>query len=111
MLSSERKMIDATPALDAINSIAEARHIADRAWFLSNPSLWPERQQQIVAIFERTILGQGFGFGEAHEAAQKLCAAQSKPCPDQYDLTFVIVPDVVDPEPAPDWNPLSSSGS
>jgi len=101
----------AAPSLDASNEAAEARHAADRAWFLSNTTLWPERQQQIVAVFDRTILGQGPDFIEAYEAAQQQCAAQSKPCPDQYDLTFIIVPDVVDPEPAADWDPLASTAT
>jgi DNA-binding NarL/FixJ family response regulator len=99
----------ATESLDAINSVAEARHITDRAWFLSNPALWPERQQQVVSVFDQTILGQGVDFGTAYEAARKQCAALSKPCPNQYDLTFVVVPDVVEPDPAPDWNPLKST--
>jgi hypothetical protein len=101
----------AVPSLNETNAVAEARHTADRAWFLSNPALWPERQQQIVAVFDRTILGQGPDFIEAYEAAQQQCAAQSKPCPDRYDLTFIIVPDVVDSEGASDWNPQESGAT
>jgi hypothetical protein len=96
----------AAPSLNDINAVAETRHIEDRAWFLSNPTLWPERQQQVVAVSNRTILGQGADFVAAYEDAQHECAAHSKSCPTQFDLTFVIVPDVVDPEPAADWDPL-----
>jgi hypothetical protein len=86
---------------------ADARHIADRAWFLSNPSLWPERQHLVVAVYNSAIVGQGPDYVEAFEAAQRGCALHSKPCPGKYDVTYIIVPDVVDPEPAADWDPLT----
>jgi hypothetical protein len=92
-------------SLDATNAAAEARHAADRAWFLSNPALWLEHQQQVVAVYERVILGYGANFGAAYEVAQQRCAAESRPCPTPYDLTFVVVPEVVDPEGPPEWDP------
>jgi hypothetical protein len=88
-----------------INAAAEGRHAADRAWFLSNPALWPEHQQQVVAVFERAILGHGVNFRAAYESARKRCAAESRPCPDQYDLTFIVVPAVVEPEGPPESEP------
>jgi hypothetical protein len=88
------------------DSGAETRHATDKAWFLSNPTLWSGRQQQVVAVFDRTILGEGPGFGTAYQTARQRCPVESKPCPDPYELTFIVVPDVVAPEGAPDWNPL-----
>jgi hypothetical protein len=69
----------AAPAFDATNPAAEARHDADRAWFLSNPALWPEHQQQVVAVYECAILGYGATFGAAYEAARQRCVAESRP--------------------------------
>ena len=80
--------------------LAEEQHTADRNWFLSNPAMWADRQDHIVAVFNREILGQGPDFVEAYQDAQRRCTEQSKPCPNKYDIAFVIVPDVVHAEPA-----------
>ena len=92
------------PSLDEVNAAAEARHAADRAWFLTTPELWPAHQQQVVAVFDRAVLGEGANFAAAYEVARQRCAAESRPCPSQYDLTFVVVPEVGDPEGPPAWD-------
>ena len=83
----------------------KAVHDDNRAWFFANPQLWPEYQNQVVAVFDKTVLGAGDRFTTAYQAAKDRCAADGKPCPDPYDVTFVVVPVVFPDLPEiPDWD-------
>ena len=88
-------------SLDAVNAAAEAKHVADRAWFLSDRTLWADRQEQVVAVFDRTVLGAGPGFRAAYEAAKQQSAAEAKSCPSPNDITFVVVPFLFDYDGVP----------
>ena len=64
----------------------------DREWYFAHPELWPQHQNQIVAVYNRTVLGDGVGYTKAYEAAKATCAASGITCPSPYDISFVIPP-------------------
>jgi len=78
--------------------------LSDRDWFLSNPDLFRSFSDRVVAVHDRTVLGSGADFGIAYLAAKEYCAAHHRVCPAPVDISFVVVPLLLDSDPTPpEW--------
>lgn len=85
--------------------LGERRHEENRAWFMSDRSLWKGRNNKVVAVYNKAVIGEGDDGLAAYDDAFARCAAKSELCPHPYDVTFVDVPPELPDLPlTPDWS-------